>query len=510
MWLNLSVIADYMKNVTILQHKLDSQSGFLLRYPVHYQEGSIFKNDRLYVAEADRLPSEPVIDTSCSIISIGYPPFSYNRQDIEMICLSGEIGVGNVFQEVLEVFDMFYSFESRINDVMLGIDPFGELGKAIFDVFKTPVQAMTCFDKILFTVYDSDRPEFLERYQQYASSEYVPLEERFIIGADPEFSQIYSRRGAFYCKESIPVYGVPVVMYNLYDGDMNYGYVYVEEAYRKIRSSDYRLLEWAGSYIIKLLKKSRSALVKFPDNIHRMITHLITNHFPYRKEYDLILSRRNWGKTDPYLCLCALCEESGGHESILINGAVALTTMIENQLTVLENHAVIQIINLRKTNLTTSEIMKHLQLVISNSPLSIGISERFDHFENVHIYYRQALSAAQNILCKPDVHIGIFGRMLPEILMNKIFQGEEPQYFFTHQLQRLIDYDNEKNTELTKTLKVYLEQNKSATHTQELLHISRAACIYRIRRIEEISGMNLEDLDTVIYLLIIFRRGIVS
>lgn len=510
MRLNLSVIADYMKNVTILQQKLDSQSEFLLRYPVHYQGEGIFRDDRLYVAEAERLPTEPVINTGCSIISIGYPPLSYNRNDVEMLCLSGGLGIESVFQEVLEVFDMFYGFESRINDVVLGSDPFDALGEALFDIFETPIQAMTCFDKILFTVYDPGRPEFRERYQQYASSEYVPLEERFIIGADPGFSRIYSRRGAFYCTESVPVYGVPVVMYNLYDQDMNYGYVYIEEAYRKIRNSDYRLLEWAGSYIIKLLKKSRSALVKFPDNIHRMITHLITNHFPYKKEYDLILNRRSWGKTDPYLCLCALCEESAGHESILINGAAALTAAHENQLTVLGDQTVIQIINLKKSNLNTAQIMKHLQPVTANSPLSIGISERFDNFEDVHIYYRQALSAAQNILYQPDVHIGTFGRMLPEILMNKIFRDEEPQYFFTYQLQRLIDYDNAKNTELIKTLKVYLEQNKSATHTQELLHISRAACIYRIRRIEEISGMNLEDLDTVLYLLILFRRGIVS
>lgn len=168
MRLNLSVIADYMKNVTILQQKLDSQSEFLLRYPVHYQGEGIFRDDRLYVAEAERLPTEPVINTGCSIISIGYPPLSYNRNDVEMLCLSGGLGIESVFQEVLEVFDMFYGFESRINDVVLGSDPFDALGEALFDIFETPVQAMTCFDKILFTVYDPGRPEFRERYQQYA------------------------------------------------------------------------------------------------------------------------------------------------------------------------------------------------------------------------------------------------------------------------------------------------------------------------------------------------------
>lgn len=208
--------------------------------------------------------------------------------------------------------------------------------------------------------------------------------------------------------------------------------------------------------------------------------------------------------------MCALCEEADGHESILINGAVALTAMDKDQLTVLEDQTIIQIINLRTTSLDTAKIMAHLELMTSNSPISVGISEQFDRFENVHIYYRQAFSAAQNILDRQDVHIGIFGRMLPEMLMDRIFRDEEPQYFFTHQLQRLIDYDHAKNTELIKTLKVYLEQNKNTTHTQELLHISRAACIYRIRRIEEISGMDLDDLDTVIYLLLILRRGIVS
>lgn len=510
MRLNLSVIADHIKNVTISQKQLDSQSGLLLRYPVHHQEGDIFKADRVYIARAERLPTEPAIDTRCSIISIGYPPLSYHRDDVEMVCLSGQTGLEDAFQEVSEVFDMFYGFEARMNEALLESDPFGALGEIMFDIFKTPVQAMTCFDKILFSVYDPARPEFRERYQQYASSGYVPLEERFIIGADPGFSQIYSRRGAFYFTGSMPVYGVSVVMYNLFDGDMDYGYVYMEEAYRKVRGSDHKLLEWAGGYIIRALKKSRAALVQCPEDIKRMITHLITDHFPYKKEYDLILNRKNWGKTDPYLCLCALCEESSGHESILMNGAVALTTVDQDQLTVLEDRTVIQIINLKKAGRSADKIMEHLRLAVSNSPLSIGVSERFDDFGDIHIYYRQALTTARSILYRPDVHIGTFGQMLPEILMDKIFQDEEPQYFFTYQLQRLIDYDRAKNTELIKTLKVYLEQNKNTTHTQELLHISRATCIYRIHRIEEISGMDLEDLDTVIYLLLIFRRGIVS
>lgn len=37
MRLNLSVIADHIKNVTISQKQLDSQSALLLRYPVHHQ-----------------------------------------------------------------------------------------------------------------------------------------------------------------------------------------------------------------------------------------------------------------------------------------------------------------------------------------------------------------------------------------------------------------------------------------------------------------------------------------
>lgn len=509
MRLNLAVIADYIKNVTIIQRKLDSQNEFRLRFPVPYQEGDCFQGDRVYIAAAHILPPEPDIVASCSIVCIGYPSFAYNRPGVELLCLLEDISVSAALREVMEVFDLFYRFETDINHTFLKSNPFHALGEILFSLFQSPIQAMTCYDKILFAAYDRTRPEFAERYRQYASEEYVPLEERFIIGADREFSRIFSRRGAFFCEVPVPVYGVAILMYNLYDGDVNYGYIYMEEAYRKIRESDYRLIEWAGEYLIRLLKKSQTSLIQYPEGIQYMMTHLITNHFPYQQEYDLILNRRGWKRTDSYLCLCGLCAESDRHKGLLIHGAVSLTTLNENQLTVLEDQTVIQVINLRKAGLTQEELIKRLRLIIANSPLYIGISDPFSHFDKVHIYYRQALAAVKHIMNKPDIRIGLFEQLLPEMLLEKMFEDEEPQYFLTRHLRRLIDYDSEKNTEFLNTLKAYLAHNKSAARVQELLHISRATCIYRIRRIEEISGMDLDDPDTVLYLQLIFRRGIV-
>ncbi len=50
-----------------------------------------------------------------------------------------------------------------------------------------------------------------------------------------------------------------------------------------------------------------------------------------------------------------------------------------------------------------------------------------------------------------------------------------------------------KSTELVKTLKAYFEYNGNLTRMSEKLYTHYNTILYRINRINEITGMNLDD-----------------
>jgi sugar diacid utilization regulator len=65
--------------------------------------------------------------------------------------------------------------------------------------------------------------------------------------------------------------------------------------------------------------------------------------------------------------------------------------------------------------------------------------------------------------------------------------------FARHQLGPLLDYDEKRGTELTRTLDVYLAAGCSTRRTAELLCIHHRTVSYRIARVTELTGLSLDD-----------------
>ncbi|QXI30952.1 PucR family transcriptional regulator [Pseudomonas vanderleydeniana] len=72
-------------------------------------------------------------------------------------------------------------------------------------------------------------------------------------------------------------------------------------------------------------------------------------------------------------------------------------------------------------------------------------------------------------------------------------------------LGNLVDYDEQNGGQLIQTLRVFLEQNRSWQKSSQILNIHKQTLIYRIRRIEEITGRSLDSTEGVIILWIALR-----
>jgi PucR family transcriptional regulator, purine catabolism regulatory protein len=95
------------------------------------------------------------------------------------------------------------------------------------------------------------------------------------------------------------------------------------------------------------------------------------------------------------------------------------------------------------------------------------------------------LFGAQRVLAFGD--LGIY-RLL-------VLLREEPEMwsFYRETLSNLVKYDHKQGGELLKTLEEYFNHLGNLRATSEALHIHRNTLLYRLDRIQQISGMNLED-----------------
>lgn len=87
---------------------------------------------------------------------------------------------------------------------------------------------------------------------------------------------------------------------------------------------------------------------------------------------------------------------------------------------------------------------------------------------------------------------------------------EEALLVYRRALGPLADYDAQQGAHLQHTLQVFLEQNRSWQKTAERLNVHRQTLVYRIRRIEEITGLSLDSTEDVAVLWIALRAAQIS
>lgn len=85
-----------------------------------------------------------------------------------------------------------------------------------------------------------------------------------------------------------------------------------------------------------------------------------------------------------------------------------------------------------------------------------------------------------------------FDEYFLEYILEEAGENLSPKLLCSHALHVLKDYDSKNNTELYKTLKIYLKLERNALQTAKALFIHRSSLFYRIERITQLTKINLD------------------
>ncbi|NLV89619.1 MAG: PucR family transcriptional regulator [Tissierellia bacterium] len=125
--------------------------------------------------------------------------------------------------------------------------------------------------------------------------------------------------------------------------------------------------------------------------------------------------------------------------------------------------------------------------------VKIGIGRIYKGLDNVDKSFQDAVRTVRigKVISPNDIvtfdELGIF-----KILSQDMLQ-EELEDFYNTTLKPLVDYDEKRSTELVKTLEEYFNNNGNLTRISEQLFTHYNTILYRINRICEITGMDLEN-----------------
>ncbi len=79
------------------------------------------------------------------------------------------------------------------------------------------------------------------------------------------------------------------------------------------------------------------------------------------------------------------------------------------------------------------------------------------------------------------------------------------KYYCNPVLEKLKNYDKSNNTQLYTTLRTYLECNMNLSETARKLFVHRNSLVYRINRINELTHLDLDNINVLYSLIDSFR-----
>lgn len=207
----------------------------------------------------------------------------------------------------------------------------------------------------------------------------------------------------------------------------------------------------------------------------------LDEHLKNQKPYGLLVLRTNTGNYDEM------------HQVFLSNQlskyfpqCIALD--YENQVVCVLNRSAV------------AKLPGNLTNIINMNHYSIGLSMPFDDWQSLPLHYHQA-SEALNQAKKPKQFCRFqdiaYGKMLAQLrTLNENLQILHPA------LKLLKKQDTQTKSDLYHTLEEYLKNDRSMTASARRLHIHVNTMKYRVQQILDLTGIDLQNEEERIYLLI--------
>ncbi len=128
-----------------------------------------------------------------------------------------------------------------------------------------------------------------------------------------------------------------------------------------------------------------------------------------------------------------------------------------------------------------------------NMEIRIGVGRVYKGLAKANKSFSDALKTIRIGKALTDKEIITFNELGIFKILCQDFLVEELEDFYKTTLKPLVDYDEKRSTELVKTLEAYFTCNGNLTKMSENLYTHYNTVLYRINRIKEITGLNLDD-----------------
>lgn len=420
---------------------------------------------------------------------------NYIEKNLTIIELNSKLDQLDIYNEVKAIFrrdSMCNQFKVKLLELVINDVGLKEIVNVATEMIGNPLVVIDLSFKVLVSCpiqYISDSLWFDNVQKGYCSYEFIAeLKKLKIIKEVSDLNHPFEVT----CPESP---NKKVVSRIRVEGKV-VGNLILIECQNKIKSDDYVYLELISNIISKELKKKH-----FYKNTRNTLREEII--------YDLLEDNLDDDK---------IIKERLNHASLIFNDYIRIYVIdiskyklrhsiyerfLESQilkffplgyLIYYKNYIVI--INTKKESDLIESKSKEIITFLSENSLKMGVSNEFSSIKKCHIFYNQAVEALKiGTIIDSDKCFFQHENIQPYVFIYRLKDSLREEDFHNNALNLIKIYDCENQADLYKTLCAYLKNNHNITKASEEIHVHRNTLRYRLEKISEVLGFDINEDD---------------
>lgn len=500
--LNMQMLEDNLLEIYNISYYRSQDNRQFLSGACLYHGQQNLLSDVVYVGRAETFDKYPIADGGIPLICIGPSSrgFSANRYAIEM---AEYTEWETIFNRVQEIFLRYAAFSHNLFHILNNNGGLYELSVAALHFFGNPLYIHDeNFNVLALPMWVVGMTKFV--VDETTGNTTVPLEKVHHFMMDPEYRRTMDTHGAHLWNPASNTHRVIYV--NIWSTENVYmGRLLINELNSSLKPSDFTMAEYFVRILSLAVERNQfktASLISFEHILLQMIEGETVSP-DYLKERMRMIG---WRMGDQFL-LCKTVPDSVELNVLSIKKICSIiTTTLPHCFSFSHGNEVYSIVNLSLANWDGDILRKKMVHIAQNTESVTGISLPFQQFTLLPEYAKQAGKAVEMGKARhSDERVFHFSAYVLDYILGHFQEEFSARSICSEAVWKLLASDREKGTDYLRTLKAYFDNNYQPTAAAAALFIHRSTLSYRLEKIAELTGADINDPDTRLYLQISMR-----
>lgn len=505
MKLSMEMLEGQLRKKTIQKNYDGTADSLYIESQEMFVKPAKLKTGILYLAAAENLPPSIVIEPNACMICIGIPPDYYFKSALHLLVINHM----NICELANIVSQIFLSYNLLERNLLRAISS-GESVQHMVDLiapFFNGNEIFVLTDE--YRIVGKSNPTLhireISKLPQPDENGFFDPESVALLKKHMSLGESINTHDPFI--EEVSFIKCRMYLTNIFKDGKVIGRIVLAEDCQPFAGYEAALLKFLNYYLETVFNSIISSEENLRKNyIPNLFSDFLGGDSSVYVDLENSILQRGWNPADWYICAYILPSEKD-YNMRTVSFLCGRYNMLYPECCFFEYRKhIICVANLSGYDNSPDLFADSFASMFKEQGFQVGYSSRFSNLIELQSRYHQAKIALETGLHHAPSQISyLFHDYVMHYFEDRLTSELNGQYLYAPEIEILRAYDAEKNTEYLKTLRVYLANQQNSLQSAKDLFIHRNSMEQRLKRIRELTNLDFNDTEKILYISLSFR-----